>query len=70
MRTKRVGKSGRFGPRYGKKARDLVNKIESKAKKRYKCPSCSRKTVKRVSNGIWECRKCGKRFASGAYEFR
>ena len=70
MRTKKVGRAGRFGPRYGKKVRDLTAKIEAKAKKRYKCPACSRKAVKREAKGIWRCNKCGKKFASGAYEFR
>jgi len=60
----------RLGSRYGKRVRDELKKILKKAKKRYKCPSCSRIAVKRDSHGVWKCRKCGVKFASGAYEFR
>jgi len=62
--------SGRFGSRYGKKIRDAVIDADKRAKKHYKCPFCSRTTVKRESAGIWHCKKCGKKMASGAYEFR
>jgi large subunit ribosomal protein L37Ae len=54
---------------YGKKIRKAVEDSKKKAQKRYVCPSCSRNSVRRKSNGVWECRKCSSTFASGAYEF-
>lgn len=55
---------------YGKKIRQAVRDVNRKAWKKYKCPSCSRTSVKRVANGVWQCRKCSTKFASGAFEFR
>lgn len=55
---------------YGKKIRDMVNATQKNAKKRYKCPSCSRVTVRHTSLGVWQCTKCNTKFASGAYQFR
>lgn len=61
--------SGRFGSRYGKKIREAVLDADKKAKASYNCPFCSRKAIRRISAGIWKCSKCGKKMASGAYEF-
>ncbi|MHA1711498.1 MAG: 50S ribosomal protein L37ae [Candidatus Freyarchaeota archaeon] len=66
-RTKKVGVAGRFGARYGVRVRDRVKKIETQMKQKHKCPKCTTKAVKRVSVGIWTCRKCGYTFAGGAY---
>jgi large subunit ribosomal protein L37Ae len=55
-----------FGAKYGKSVREKFGKMESKQRKRQECPFCKR-TAKRISNGIWECKICGKRFASGTY---
>ena len=54
---------------YGKKLRNAEEEANRKAKKLYKCPSCSRTAIKRQANGVWQCRKCNMKFASGAFEF-
>lgn len=66
-RTKKVGRAGRFGARYGVTLRQRVAKIEANMKMLHKCPSCQTKAVRRVSTGIWTCRKCGHTYTGGAY---
>jgi len=66
-RKKEVGTAGRFGPRYGKRIRLAVSKMEEVQKQRHVCPSCNMPYVKRVSSGIWQCKKCGAKFAGSAY---
>ena len=65
--TKKVGSTGRFGPRYGRGVKVVVEKIERKLRIIYVCPSCKNKSLKRVSAGIWVCSKCNAKFAGGAY---
>ena len=62
-KSKKTKSAGRFGARYGKKVRNMLVQVESKQKKRQKCPFCKRLGVKRLSNGIWKCPKCDKKFA-------
>jgi large subunit ribosomal protein L37Ae len=66
-RTKKVKGAGRFGVRYGTKIRHRINSAETE-KGRFACPSCAKKAVRRVSSGIWECRRCGLKFAGKAYK--
>ncbi|MHA1369422.1 MAG: 50S ribosomal protein L37Ae [Promethearchaeota archaeon] len=67
-RTKKVGIVGRFGPRYGTLVRYRVKKIEEQYRtKRLKCPKCQTMAVKRISVGLWGCKKCGIKFTGGAY---
>ncbi|MFH1500657.1 MAG: 50S ribosomal protein L37ae [archaeon] len=66
-KTKKVKHSGRFRVGYGKRVRKKLIEVESKQRKKQECPFCKRKPVKRTSKGIWECKKCGKKFAHNTY---
>ncbi len=70
QRTKKVGSTGWMGPRYGIRIRRRVLEIDRSAGKRAPCPRCSTVTLARVASGIYECRRCGTRFASNAYVFQ
>ena len=52
-KKKKVGTAGRFGPKYGRRIREVVAKIEKEQKKRHVCP---------------KCKKCGTKFAGLAYQ--
>jgi large subunit ribosomal protein L37Ae len=67
MATKQSGTTRRLGSRYGRTTRAKLGKIEAMQKKKYKCPKCHFQKVKRVSLGIWQCKKCGAKFTSKAY---
>jgi len=62
--TKKVGSTGRFGARYGKKVRRKVEKIQRKP---HQCPYCSSLRAKRIASGIWYCKKCDAKFTGRAY---
>ncbi len=66
MATKTLGAAGRFGVRYGQSVKKRITEIENKQRQRQQCPYCKGR-VKRASKGIWQCKKCGKRFAGPAY---
>ncbi|HLC77531.1 MAG TPA: 50S ribosomal protein L37ae [Candidatus Nanoarchaeia archaeon] len=66
-KLKKSRAAGRFGARYGKKVRTKLNLIEDKQRKKQKCPYCGKLGVKRLSKGIWHCKKCDKKFASDTY---
>jgi large subunit ribosomal protein L37Ae len=65
-KTKIVKSAGRFGVRYGQSVRRRTAAIEAKQKKKQECLFCNGR-ARRTSKGIWECDKCGKRFAGHAY---
>tara|TARA_Y100000310_G_scaffold138289_2_gene137269 strand:- start:64100 stop:64312 length:213 start_codon:yes stop_codon:yes gene_type:complete len=67
MATKKVGTSGKYGPRYGKTLKVKVATIERQQKKKHKCPGCGKNQVKRISLGIYQCKKCNHKFAGKAY---
>src|SRR5215831_9853136 len=64
---RKVGLAGGFGARYGTVARRQYVEIVTGLRSKHECPRCRFDTVKRWSVGIWHCRKCGYRFAGGAY---
>lgn len=66
-RTKKVGIAGRHGVRYGLSIRKR-NIVIGRLKKERLCPKCMKLGLKRVSAGIWQCSKCGLRFAGKAYK--
>jgi large subunit ribosomal protein L37Ae len=68
-RTKKVGSTGWMGPRYGIRIRRRVLDIDAQKSSRSACPKCSTVTIHRVASGVYECTRCGNRFASGAYAF-
>jgi large subunit ribosomal protein L37Ae len=66
-KTKKSRSSGRFGARYGRSVRNKTANVEQKQRKKQECPYCGKLGVKRMSKGIWYCKKCDKKFASDAY---
>ena len=69
-RTKKVGSAGRFQARYGVRARTRVRNVEIVQKAKHICPNCGHQKIIRVSTSIWQCGKCGIKFAGGAYQPR
>ena len=69
-RTKKVGPAGRYQARYGVRARIRMRNVEIIQKAKHVCPSCGHQKVKRISTSIWQCGKCGIKFAGGAYQPR
>lgn len=41
---------------------------KEKVKKKQKCPNCGSKAIKRISVGIWRCKKCNSKFTGKAYK--
>lgn len=66
-RTKKVGPTRGLGSRYGATVRKRYIKVVKGMKKPHKCPQCGLQRVKRISVGVWKCRKCGFTFTGGAY---
>jgi len=65
--TKKVGTTGRYGPRYGTKTKKVILEMENKEKQEKVCPYCERPAIKKIAAGIWYCRKCKTKFAGAAY---
>jgi large subunit ribosomal protein L37Ae len=66
-RTKKVGPTRGLGARYGATVRKRYVKVVTEMKKPHACPQCGFLRVKRVSVGVWKCKKCGFTFTGGAY---
>ncbi len=65
--ARRLGIGGGFGARYGTITRRQHIEILTGLRSKHECPKCKFKTVKRWSVGVWLCKKCGYKFAGGAY---
>ena len=66
-KTKKVGSTGRFGPRYGLTVKQKVLAVEKRQKIKYECPSCTKLAVKRIAKGIWACKSCLYKFTGKAF---
>jgi len=67
-RTKVVGIAGRYGARYGTTLRKRIRDVLAKRYFPHTCPFCAHKGgVRRISTGVWVCKKCGAKWAGGAY---
>lgn len=58
----------RLRTRAGLTVRKRWTRVMKEMRSPHKCPSCTRPSVRRLSAGIWSCRKCGFQFAGGAYQ--
>lgn len=68
-RTKKVGIVGKYGTRYGASLRKTVKKMEVSQHSKYTCSFCGKEAMKRTCVGIWNCAKCHKKVAGGAYVY-
>lgn len=66
-RTKKAGPAGSLGPRYGVKIRRRIREVLREKGHWHACPRCRHPSVRRVSKGVWHCRRCDLTFAGGAY---
>ena len=57
----------RFGTRYGPRNKEKFAIAEMSQRTLQTCPFCKKDKVKRLSAGIWECRKCNAKFSGKAY---
>ena len=68
VKKKKIGAAGRFGAGYGRVKNRLIA-VEAKQRVRQECPFC-KGPAKRQERSIWECPKCGKRFAGGTFHLK
>lgn len=66
-KSKKTKSAGRFGARYGKRVRARLVAVETKQRIKQKCPFCGKIGIKRLSKGLWQCKKCNKKFAHDVY---
>lgn len=67
MPVTKFGSTKRYGPRYGRRIKEKLGKIEVEQKKRQQCPYCGKAAVRRKSVGIWFCKSCKATFTGFAY---
>jgi large subunit ribosomal protein L37Ae len=65
MRKTRLG--GGLATRYGTAPRRRHIDILVRMRKKHECPKCKVRAAKRLSVGLWQCRRCGNQFTGGAY---
>ena len=66
-KEKSLGSGKRFGVRYGRSLKQTFAQIEKEHRKLHVCPYCAYTQVKRLSAGIWQCKKCGHKVAGRAF---
>jgi len=59
-----------YGSRYGTKVRNRLQTFVELKNKKKQCPYCRAKKVKRLSAGIWNCKKCDSTFTGKAYDVK
>jgi len=69
-KSEKLTATKRFGSRYGRTVRYKFIEIEREQRKLHKCPYCNKVAVKRLSVGIWHCRKCNSKFTGKAYSVK
>ena len=65
--SEKLKSTKRFGTRYGRTLKVRLDKIEAISKQKHKCPYCLKAGVKRVSLGIWHCKKWNSKFSGKAF---
>lgn len=68
--VEKLGSAKRFGPRYGRTPKYKLAKIEAIQHGVHVCPYCHAPKVKRLSAGLWQCRKCNAKFTGKAYSLK
>lgn len=63
----KFGSMKRFGTRYGRRNKEKVATLEQEYRFKHVCPYCNYEKLKRLVAGIWQCEKCGVKFAGKAY---
>ena len=66
---KSLGRLKGLGARYGRKAKLKAATVMEGYVGLKECPYCKKTKVKRLSCGIWFCKKCNTKFVGGAYSF-
>ncbi|WP_455369019.1 transposase [[Eubacterium] cellulosolvens] len=65
MRKTRLG--GGLSTRYGTAPRRRYIDILVRMRKKHECPKCKVRAARRLSVGLWQCRRCDNQFTGGAY---
>jgi large subunit ribosomal protein L37Ae len=65
MRKTRLG--GGLATRYGTAPRRRYIDILVRMRRKHECPKCKVRAARRLSVGLWQCRRCGNQFTGGAY---